>query len=79
MEIKVVGPGCINCKNLLEVTKRAIKELGPEIEVEYVTDIQKMAEMGIMQTPALVINNKVVLSGFVPDLKTVKNKIKENE
>ena len=79
MEIKVIGPGCAHCKRLLEVTKQAVKEIGLETEVEYVTDIQKMVEMGIMQTPALAINGKVVLSGFVPDVKTIKNKIKENE
>jgi small redox-active disulfide protein 2 len=79
MEIKVVGSGCANCKNLLEITKRAVEELGLKIEIGYVTDIQKMVEMGIMQTPALAINDKVVLSGFVPDIKTVKNKIKENQ
>ena len=78
MEIKVIGPGCANCKRLLEVTKQAVKEAGIETEIEYVTDIQKMVEMGIMQTPALAINGKVVLSGFVPDVKTIKNKIKEN-
>ena len=79
MEIKVIGPGCANCKRLLEVTRQAVKEAGLETEIEYVTDIQKMVEMGIMQTPALAINGKVVLSGFVPDVKTIKNKIKENE
>ena len=79
MEIKVIGPGCANCKRLLEVTKQAVKEEGFETEIEYVTDIQKMVEMGIMQTPALAINGRVVLSGFVPDVKTIKNKIKENE
>jgi small redox-active disulfide protein 2 len=79
MEIKVVGPGCANCKNLLEIVKQAVKELDLKIEIEYVTDIQKMVEMGIMQTPALLVNDKVVLSGFVPDIKTVKNKIKENK
>jgi small redox-active disulfide protein 2 len=79
MEIKVIGPGCANCKRLLEVTKQAVKEAGIETEIEYVTDIQKMVEMGIMQTPALAINGKIVLSGFVPDVKTIKNKIKENE
>ena len=79
MEIKVIGPGCANCKRLLEVTKQAVKEAGLETEIEYVTDIQKMVEMGIMQTPALAINGKVVLSGFVADVKTIKNKIKENE
>ena len=79
MEIKVIGPGCANCKRLLEVTRQAVKEAGLETEIEYVTDIQKMVEMGIMQTPALAINGKVVLSGFVPDVKAIKNKIKENE
>ena len=79
MEIKVIGPGCANCKRLLEVTKQAVKEMGRQTNVEYVTDIQKMVEMGIMQTPALAINGKVVLSGRVPDIKTIKNKIKENE
>ena len=79
MEIKVIGPGCANCKRLWEVTKQAVKEAGLETEIEYVTDIQKMVEMGIIQTPALAINGKVVLSGFVPDVKTIKNKIKENE
>ena len=79
MEIKVIGPGCTNCKRLLEVTKQAVREAGLKIEIEYVTDIQKMVEMGIMQTPALAINGKVVLSGFVPDVKTIRNKIKENE
>ena len=79
MEIKIIGPGCANCKRLLGVTKQAVKEAGLETEIEYVTDIQKMVEMGIIQTPALAINGKVVLSGFVPDVKTIKNKIKENE
>ena len=79
MEIKVIGPGCANCKKLLEVTRQAVKEIGLEANVEYVTDIQKMVEMGIMQTPALAINGKVVMAGFVPDAKTIKNKIKENE
>ena len=79
MEIKVIGPGCANCKRLLEVTKKAVLESGLETKIEYVTDIKKMIEMGIMQTPALAINGKVVLSGFVPDVKAIKNKIKENE
>jgi len=79
MEIKVIGPGCANCKRLLEVTKKAVLESGLETKIEYVTDIKKMIEMGIMQTPALAINGKVVLSGRVPDVKTIRNKIKENE
>ena len=79
MEIKVIGPGCANCKRLLDITKQAVSEMDFESEIEYVTDIQKMVEMGIMQTPALAIDNRVILSGYIPDVKTVKNKIKENE
>ena len=75
MEIKVIGPGCANCKRLLDITKQAVREMGLETEVYYVTDIQTMVEMCIMQTPVLSINGRVIFSGSVPDLKTIKNKI----
>ena len=75
MEIKVIGPGCANCKRLLDITKQAVREMGLETEVYYVTDIQTMIEMCIIQTPALSINGRVLFSGSVPDLKTIKNKI----
>lgn len=58
--VKVLGTGCKNCHSLLESAQAAVKALGLGIEVEYITDIQKIMEYGVMSTPALVVNDKVV-------------------
>jgi small redox-active disulfide protein 2 len=73
MNIKVLGTGCANCKNLEKATINALAELNINADVEKVEDIQKIISYGIMRTPALVIDGKVVLSGRVPD----KNELKE--
>jgi small redox-active disulfide protein 2 len=78
MTIKILGSGCPTCKKLFELTKQAVKELNLKTEVEYITDIQKIVEMGVMQSPVLAINNKPVIIGFVPDIKKVKEVIKKN-
>lgn len=61
--IQVLGSGCPTCQQLFEQTKRVADELNINIEVEYITDITKIVEMGIMTSPVLVINNKAVLIG----------------
>ena len=61
--IKVLGTGCTKCKALNNATQEAVKELGLNEEVLYVTDATQIAMMGVMSTPALVINNKVVSAG----------------
>lgn len=63
--IKVLGSGCKNCRTLLENTKEAVKSLGLSANVEYVTDMEKIAQYGVMSMPALVVNEKVVSSGKV--------------
>lgn len=63
--IKVLGSGCKNCHDLLENTKEAVKVMGLSVEVEYVTDMQKIMEYGVMSMPALVVNEKVVSMGKV--------------
>jgi len=72
MEIKVLGTGCARCKTLEKVTRKAVKELNLDATVEKVEDIQKIMEYAVMRTPALVINEKVVMSGQVPRLPEVK-------
>ena len=79
MKILVFGSGCPTCKNLYELTKKAVEELGIKEEVEYITDIQKMLELGVMSSPVLAINGKPVLVGFVPDIEKIKKAIKDNE
>jgi small redox-active disulfide protein 2 len=65
MKIKVLGPGCKNCVTLEANTKEALVELGIEAEVEKVTDFAEIAKYGIMSTPGLVIDEKVVSFGKV--------------
>lgn len=75
MKIQVLGSGCPNCKNLYELTKKAVEELNLKVEVEYVTDIQKIIEMGVMQSPVLAIDGKPVLVGSVPGIEKIKELI----
>lgn len=63
--IKVLGSGCKNCRTLLENTKEAVKAMGLSCEVEYVTDMQKIMDYGVMSTPALVVNETIVSMGRV--------------
>lgn len=75
MKIQVLGSGCAKCKNLFELTQKAVQELNLNTEVEYITDIQKIVAMGLMQTPVLAINGKPVLVGFTPDIERIKSLI----
>lgn len=78
MKIEVLGSGCTNCKKLFELTKKAISELNQRIEVEHITNIQRILELGLMQSPVLIINGKPVLVGFIPDIEKIKSIIKNN-
>ncbi|MGB7979186.1 MAG: thioredoxin family protein [Candidatus Nanopelagicales bacterium] len=75
MIIKVLGPGCKNCKNLERVTKEALTELGVEATVEKVEDYPTIVGYGVLSTPALVIDEKLVLSGRVPRTAEVRELI----
>ena len=71
MNIKVLGGGCCKCENLLGAVKEAVAEKGIVAEIEYITDMTKIMEYGIMSTPALIIDNKVVSMGRVLKAKDV--------
>ena len=72
MIIKVLGPGCTNCKNLERVTKEAVAELGIDARIEKVEDYAEIMGYGVMSTPALVIDETVVSSGRVPKAAEVR-------
>ena len=72
MKIKILGTGCSNCKNLEKATVNALAEMNLAAEVEKVEDIQKIMAYGVMRTPALVIDEKVVLNGRVPSVSELK-------
>lgn len=71
-EVKVLGPGCAKCIELMERTRVAIDELSLECNLEKVTDIQKITSYGVMMTPALVVDGKVRVMGKVPSPDELK-------
>jgi small redox-active disulfide protein 2 len=71
LNVKVLGSGCANCKRLEQTAQRAVDSLGVEAQVEKVTDYGQIMGYGVMATPGLVINEKVVSSGRLPSLDEV--------
>lgn len=79
MEIKVLGTGCPKCKALEKTVVNSLAELNIDADVLKVEDIMKIMEYGVMNTPALVINGKVVLSGYIPGTNEIKNLLTKNQ
>jgi small redox-active disulfide protein 2 len=77
MQIQVLGSGCPTCKKLFELTREAAKQLKLIDEVEYITDVSKIIEMGVMTSPVLAVNGKPVMVGFVPDIEKIKDLLTE--
>ena len=65
MSVKVLGVGCASCHEQYEQAKATVKSMGLDVEVEYITDLQKVVGYGAMSMPALVVNEKVVAMGKV--------------
>lgn len=68
MKIQILGTGCPKCKKLTETMETAAKEPGVSYEVEKVTDIMKIMDFGVMSTPGLAIDGKLLLSGRIPSM-----------
>ena len=75
MQIQVLGSGCNTCKNLFELTQKALAELSMDDEVEYITDVSKIVEMGIMTSPVLAIDGKAVMEGSTTNIEKIKDLI----
>jgi len=72
LKLEILGSGCANCQKLMAVTEAAVRDLGIEdAELVKVEDFPKIMAYGVMSTPALVIDGKVVVSGKVPSLAEV--------
>ncbi|MFH1535404.1 MAG: thioredoxin family protein [Patescibacteria group bacterium] len=75
--IQVIGSGCQTCKQLFEDTKEIAKELNIDTEVEYITDVSKLVEMGVMTSPVLAINDRPVLTGGGKSRNDIKQVLKD--
>lgn len=72
MNIKILGTGCTNCKNLEKAAYNAVAELDLDATITKVEDIQQIMSYGVMRTPALVVDEKVIMYGRVPSVGEIK-------
>lgn len=75
MTIKVLGPGCMNCRTLERRTLEALEKTGIQATVEKVVDLDGIVAYGVMRTPGLVINEKVIVQGRVPTVEQIQELI----
>ncbi|GAP69457.1 small redox-active disulfide protein 2 [Bacteroidales bacterium 6E] len=73
MDIKILGTGCPKCKQLEKLTREVVEQNHIDATVSKVDDIMEIMKYGIMATPALVVDNKVVLKGRLPSANEIKN------
>ncbi|MCX7872747.1 MAG: thioredoxin family protein [Verrucomicrobiae bacterium] len=78
MQILILGPGCAKCKTLAQFAEQAAKELGVEFELNKVTDLKQIMALGVMMTPALVVNGNVKVTGKVPSVAEIKKILQES-
>ena len=72
MKIQVLGTGCAKCKTLTANAEKAVQELGSDATVEKVEDVREIMKLGVMSTPALVVDGKVMTAGKVPTPDQIK-------
>jgi len=78
MNIKILGSCCNKCETLKRLTETALKELSIETTVEKITDIEKIISYNVLNLPALVIDEKVIMAGKVPKLDEIKEILKKH-
>jgi len=71
-DIKILGTGCPKCKKLEELTEKAAKELGIDYRIEKVTELNEIMDFGVMVTPALAVDGKIMITGKIPKIDDIK-------
>jgi small redox-active disulfide protein 2 len=77
LTIKILGPGCANCRRMEEIARRSAADLGAEAEFVKVTDYNDIFAYNVLKTPGLVINERLVCSGRIPAPASVAGWINE--
>ncbi|MCE9634768.1 MAG: thioredoxin family protein [Planctomycetes bacterium] len=73
MEIKVIGPGCSRCRTAMKLIESVVAERAPGVRVSKVEDLTEMIRLGLMSTPAVLVDGRVVLSGRVPSRAEIES------
>jgi small redox-active disulfide protein 2 len=71
-QIKILGPGCTRCRQMVENTEQAVKELDIACEIEKITDIDRIVTYGVLKTPGLVVDGEIRSSGKVLTPEEIK-------
>jgi len=71
LNVKILGPGCVNCYMMRQVAVDALEMLDAEATIEHITDHDEMGKYPIMYTPGLVIDEQLVCAGRIPSIKEV--------
>lgn len=77
MKIQVIGTGCDKCSKLFANVEEAVKNAGVKAEILKVEDLMEIVKLGIMVSPSLMINGKLVLSGTVPSVEKIEGYIRK--
>ncbi len=76
MKIEILGTGCPKCKATEKIVKKVVDELGKDVEVVKVEDLQEIVNRGVMMTPAVVVDGEVKIVGHVPSADEIKQLLK---
>jgi small redox-active disulfide protein 2 len=79
LNIKVLGPGCINCVNLEKMCYDVVAENNIDATIEKITDYKDIMSYGVMSTPGLIVNDKILSSGKLPTKATLTHWLTENQ
>lgn len=77
MLIQILGTGCSKCRKMAETAETAAKEIAADYTLEKVTDIEKIVMLGVMATPAMLVDGKVKIAGRVPCIDEMKKLLEE--
>lgn len=76
MKIEILGTGCPKCKATEKIVRQVVNELGKDVEVVKVEDLQQIVDRGVMMTPAVAVDGEVKIVGHVPSAEEIKKLLK---
>jgi len=71
MKIEILGTGCPKCKATEKVVRKVVEELGKDVEVVKIEDLQEIVNRGVMMTPAVIVDGEIKIVGHIPSVKKI--------